>query len=52
MSAYLGYVIAPIHLCLTFTVDYFKSTLGKVYKYVIPSALVSFATALLIYFLV
>ncbi len=51
MSAYLGYVIAPTHLCFAFTADYFKCPLGKVYKYVIPSFLVTFATALLIYFM-
>jgi len=51
MSAYLGYVGAPTHLCFTLTVGYFKSSLGKVYKYIIPSFLVSLATALLVYFL-
>ncbi|MEM2118285.1 MAG: DUF401 family protein [Candidatus Bathyarchaeia archaeon] len=52
ISAYLGYTIAPTHLCFTFTADYFKCTLGKVYKYVIPSFLVTFPMALLIYFLI
>ena len=51
MSTYLGYLIAPTHLCFIFTADYFKCSLGKVYKYLIPSFLISFATALLIYFL-
>jgi hypothetical protein len=51
MSAYLGYVIVPSHLCLAFTVDYFKCSIKKVYKYLIPSFLVSFAAALLLYFL-
>ncbi len=51
MSTYLGYLIAPTHLCFIFTADYFKCTLGKVYKYLIPSFLISFATALLIYLL-
>lgn len=51
ISAYLGYTIAPTHLCFTFTADYFKSPLGKVYKYVIPSFIVTFATAVLVYFL-
>jgi integral membrane protein (TIGR00529 family) len=51
MSAYLGYIIAPTHLCFTFTAEYFKCSLGKTYKYIIPSFLVTFATALLIYFL-
>jgi integral membrane protein (TIGR00529 family) len=51
ISAYLGYVIAPTHLCFTFTANYFKSPLGKVYKYVIPSFIITFASALLVYFL-
>jgi integral membrane protein (TIGR00529 family) len=51
MSAYLGYVIVPSHLCLAFTVDYFKCSTGKVYKYILPSFLVSFVAALLVYFL-
>ncbi|MBS7636515.1 DUF401 family protein [Candidatus Bathyarchaeota archaeon] len=51
ISAYLGYTISPTHLCFTFTADYFKSPLGKVYKYVIPSFIATFATALLVYFL-
>ncbi|MEM3874936.1 MAG: DUF401 family protein [Candidatus Bathyarchaeia archaeon] len=51
ISAYLGYTISPTHLCFTFTADYFKSPLSKVYRYVIPSFMVTFATALLVYFL-
>lgn len=51
ISAYLGYTIAPTHLCLTFTASYFKCSLGKMYKYVIPSFIVTFMTALLIFFL-
>lgn len=52
MSAYLGYVIAPTHLCFAFTARYFKCPLGKVYRYVLPSFLITFTTAVLIYFLV
>ena len=51
MSSYLGYTMAPTHLCLAFTVDYFKTTLGKVYKYVIPSILATYAATLAIYVL-
>ncbi len=51
ISTYLGYLIAPTHLCFIFTADYFKCTLGKVYKHIMPSFLASFATALLIYLL-
>lgn len=51
ISAYLGYVIAPTHLCFTFTAEYFKSPLGKVYRYVFPSFIITFAAALTVYFL-
>lgn len=51
MSAYLGYTMSPTHLCFVFTVDYFKSTLGKVYKYVIPSIIATFAATLAVYIL-
>lgn len=50
ISAYLGYVIAPTHLCFAFTAEYFKCPLGKVYRYVIPSFIATFTTALLVYF--
>lgn len=52
LSAYLGYVVSPTHLCFAFTARYFKCSLVKVYKYVIPSVLATFATVLLVYFLV
>jgi hypothetical protein len=51
MSAYLGYTVAPTHLCFTFTAEYFKTSIAKVYKYVIPSFLVTYAATLLVYFL-
>jgi len=51
MGAYLGYLVVPSHLCLAFTVDYFKCSMEKVYKYMIPSFLISFTAALLVYFL-
>jgi hypothetical protein len=51
LSAYLGYVVSPTHLCFAFTADYFKCSLGKIYKYVIPSLLITYATTLLVYFL-
>jgi hypothetical protein len=51
ISTYLGYIISPTHLCFTFTADYFKSPLGKVYRYVVPSFIATFATALITYFL-
>ena len=49
MSAYLGYVISPTHLCFAFTARYFKCPLGKSYKYLLPSFIVTFITAILVY---
>jgi len=49
ISSYLGYVIAPTHLCLVLTADYFKCPLGKLYKYLVPSLAFSLTTAILLY---
>jgi hypothetical protein len=51
-AAYLGYVGAPTHLCLVLTAKYFKTSLNAVYRYMVPSLVVSFATALLTYFMI
>ena len=52
ISAYLGYTVAPTHLCFKFTADYFKCPLTRVYRYILPSFIVTFATAILVYLLV
>ncbi len=52
MSAYLGYVVVPTHLCFAFTVDYFKCSMHRLYRYIVPSFFITFAAALLVYFLV
>jgi len=49
ISAFFGYLGAPTHLCLVLTADYFKCQLSKLYKYMIPSLAISFATALVVY---
>jgi integral membrane protein (TIGR00529 family) len=51
ISAYLGYLGAPTHLCLVFTAQYFRSTITKSYKYLIPSIIVSIIAALITYLL-
>jgi integral membrane protein (TIGR00529 family) len=50
ISAYLGYTVAPTHLCFTFTAQYFKCPLGRLYRYVIPSFILTFMMALIVYF--
>jgi len=49
ISSYLGYVVAPTHLCLILTAEYFKCSLGRLYKLLIPSLIVSFTTAIIVY---
>ncbi len=49
ISAYLGYLIAPTHLCLVFTAQYFKSPIIKSYKYLVPSIIVATISALITY---
>jgi len=51
ITTYLGYLGAPTHLCLVLTADYFKCPLGKVYRYLIPSLVMTFLAAILVYFL-
>jgi integral membrane protein (TIGR00529 family) len=49
IASYLSYVVAPTHLCLVLTADYFKGSFQKIYRCLIPSVVVSLATAVLIY---
>jgi integral membrane protein (TIGR00529 family) len=51
ISAYLGYLIAPTHLCLVFTAQYFECPISKSYKYLIPSTIISIIAALITYLL-
>ncbi len=51
ISAYLGYLAAPIHLCLVLTADYFKCPLNKLYKFLAPSTALALATSILVYFI-
>jgi hypothetical protein len=50
ISAYLGYIVAPTHLCFTFTAQYFKCPLSRLYRHIIPSFAITFAMALIVYF--
>ncbi len=52
ITSYLGYVVAPTHLCLVLTAEYFKCSLGKLYRYLMPSLIVSLAVGVLVYLFV
>jgi integral membrane protein (TIGR00529 family) len=51
ISVYLGYMIAPTHLCLVFTAQYFKASISQSLKYLLPATAVSMVAALLTYLL-
>ena len=51
ISAFLGYLGAPTHLCLILTLNYFKSSLFAVYKYLIPANVVTLMFTVLLYFI-
>lgn len=40
-----GYLASPMHLCLILTNSYYKSELGKVYTYLVPSVAALYAVA-------
>ena len=50
ISAYLGYLAAPTHLCLVLTADYFKCRLNRLYRLILPSVAVTFVVSFIIYF--
>jgi integral membrane protein (TIGR00529 family) len=52
LSAFLGYLLTPIHLCLAFTAQYYKCPISKSYRYLMPSVIISMVFALIIYFLI
>lgn len=50
-TSYLAYMVSPMHLCMAFTIQYFKANVAKVYRYyVIP--LGSVLVAVILVFLV
>ena len=49
VSGMMGLILSPLHLCLILSAEYFKANLARVYRYVIPPALVIEATVIVIY---
>jgi uncharacterized protein len=50
-SGYIGVLLSPVHLCLMLSVEYFKASLARVYRYILPPLLIMEAVAILIYYL-
>jgi len=49
VSGMVGVLLSPLHLCLVLSAEYFKANLPKVYRYILPPALVMEAVAIGIY---
>ncbi len=50
-SGYVGVLLSPVHLCLILSAEYFKASLAKVYKYILPPLIAIEAVAVLIYYI-
>jgi len=48
-SGEVGVLLSPVHLCLTFSAEYFKASLAKVYRYLVPPLIAIQAVAIVIY---
>ena len=51
VSGMMGLLLSPLHLCLILSVEYFKANLARVYRYILPPAIVIEAIAILIYYI-
>lgn len=52
VSGTVGQLLSPAHLCFCLSVEYFKTTLGKVYRYTIPILAIIEATIIVIFLLI
>jgi len=50
-SGMVGLLLSPLHLCLILSAEYFKATLAKVYRYILPPLLAMEAIVILIYYI-
>jgi integral membrane protein (TIGR00529 family) len=49
VSGMVGQLLSPAHLCFCLSAEYFKTTLGKVYRYTLPICLVIEAAVILVH---
>ena len=48
-SGMVGLLLSPVHLCLILSTEYFKASLAKVYRYILPPLLAVQAIVIVIY---
>ena len=52
VSGIIGTLYSPVHVCLVLTTDYFRTTIFKVYKFMIGPVIIHFLTGIGIWFVV
>jgi hypothetical protein len=52
VSGTVGQLLSPAHLCFCLSVEYFKTTLGRVYRYTIPILVIMEATVIIVFLFV
>ncbi|MEM2207607.1 MAG: DUF401 family protein [Sulfolobales archaeon] len=50
--SFLGYIASPTHLCLLYTVKYFKANLLGTYRYLLPSVLLALVVGTVYYLVI
>lgn len=50
-TGFVAVMLSPTHLCLLLTRDHFKTSLGKMYRFILPPALLTLASAIALHFL-
>ncbi len=49
LSAFMGYLGSPLHLCYIYTAQYLKTSIVKGYKYMVPAILITLTLAIIEY---
>ncbi|HWJ03292.1 MAG TPA: DUF401 family protein, partial [Verrucomicrobiae bacterium] len=47
VAGFAGVMLSPVHLCLVLTVDYFKTTMGRIYSKILTGEGILLGTAVI-----
>ncbi len=49
VSAYISYIVSPLHLCLIYSAKYYEVSVTKSYKYLVPATVSSLILSIILY---
>ena len=52
LSAFIGYLGSPLHLCYVYSAEYLKTSIIKGYKYLLPAVVITLVLAIVYYMLI